>query len=197
MAFLDANGNYYPPASVAQYLNYQSNWGQSSGSPSASVAIPTGYRIIGGGALTTYVGAGILMTQSSPIGNSWQAASKSQKYVDNGQVHVFAIGISTGYIPEIGGYIDTTYSLNPLANSTYTGSGYGTVSFSGGIPSGYVLTGVGGMAQYNGGGRLLTQIAPYSDSSLDPRINVFVQSKDHGYVDSGTTYEYAIILKRR
>ncbi|HEV2805120.1 MAG TPA: hypothetical protein VGW57_09345 [Chthoniobacterales bacterium] len=67
----------------------------SSDTPTVSVSLPPGYRLVGGGAQANYGSAGQFLITSAPLADlsGWQASSRWHLHSDPGTVIAFAIGI--------------------------------------------------------------------------------------------------------
>jgi vibriolysin len=63
--------------------------------PNASVTLPSGYTLVGGGAQANYSSNGQFLTASAPLTDlpGWQATSRDLVLADPGTVTAFAIGI--------------------------------------------------------------------------------------------------------
>jgi len=163
-----------------------------SAHPSITAELPPGYTLLGGGAYADYgTGQGLLLTDSRPDGIQWVAQAKDHIYSSPGTVTAYAIGISSGYISGFNGYVDAvTHSA-----SSWSGTGYNSKSYQ--VPTGRVLSSIGGAAMYSGGkGRLLTDMIPFADSQYT-KPGALVWTKDHYYADSGYTYAYIVSIKKR
>lgn len=159
--------------------------------PNAVAALPPGYLLVGGGARAYWSTQGILLTGSYPNAFQWVASAKAHLKEDTGTVDAFAIGITSGNIPGFGS-LTATYNIT----STYSPSfSYSSVSVP--TPTGWVLSSVGGQSQYQGAGRLLSQLFPYPDPPAFSRLNARATSKDHGKADAGYTSAYAISIKKQ
>jgi hypothetical protein len=65
-----------------------------SGSPQATAAPPSGYKMVGGGAALTFDNAGLLLTASYPNeNNQWEGRGKAHLVGDNGTVTAYCIGL--------------------------------------------------------------------------------------------------------
>jgi hypothetical protein len=158
--------------------------------PNAVAALPPGYLLIGGGARANWSGAGLLLTESYPNAFQWVASAKDHRIASSGTVDAFAIGITSGSIPGFG-------SLSATYNSvtTFISTGYGSASVL--VPTGQVLSSVGGRAQYSSAGRMLVQMIPYSDPPAFSRPGAYVTSKDHFSVDGGYTTAYVVSIQKQ
>jgi hypothetical protein len=173
---------------LRNYISYTYMTSNSSQQPSVTAEVPQNYIVIGGGAQTS---TGILLTDSHPDYVQWVAGGKDHGYTQIGTVTAYAIGISTQYIPGFDGNLDVVYNQGDSSNNTW----YGNTKIEL-VPDDWVLSAIGGTAQYNAGGRLLTWLIPFFDHPNETRPGAWVSSKDHGYTDSGYTYAYFIAIKR-
>lgn len=157
--------------------------------PTASVSLPQGYQIIGGGACANYSagGYGSLLTGSYPSGlNSWVASSKDHMHVCSASITSYAIGITTGQISGFG-----SLAVN-IASSSVSSPAYQTPDAHQIITNGYVLSCLGGKATYNyGHGRMLFRIFPDNGEGAN------AYSKDHEVPDSGVTTAYSIMIRKQ
>jgi hypothetical protein len=160
--------------------------------PTATATIPAGHFIVGGGARINYLGAGGLLTESQPvdwgrdasgglIARSWRGSAKDHGIVDTVQLFVVALGLP----PCIDG---TCLQPSYASRSSYTPIGTDTVTAA--IPAGDALASIGGWAEYESNGRLLSRLMPFIGSAP----GATVKSKDHNYQDGGTTTAWAISL---
>lgn len=156
--------------------------------PNAVAALPPGYLLVGGGARANWDGAGVLLTDSYPSAFQWVASAKDHRLSDPGTVDAFVIGITSGSIPGFGS-LSATYN----SSTTYINTADGTASVQ--TPVGWVLTSVGGQAQYSSGGRMLWQLFPYGYAPN--RGAARATSKDHNIVSSGYTSAYAISIQKQ
>jgi len=122
--------------------------------PTAAATLPTGYKLIGGGALANWRGAGELLISSYPSNNAWVAQSKDHvdAEVNGATITVWAIGL---YDPQDRWDVKVT-----SAPVTYNKSDRSKVSVS--LPAGYTLTGGGAMTIPEEPGILLTGSFPSS-----------------------------------
>ena len=159
--------------------------------PTAVASVPPGYLLVGGGARANGNSQrGQLLTASYPYSfHEWIASAKDHHFSDPGTVEAFAIGIQQS-IPGFG-----VLNATPNNNFTWVKTGYGDASVA--APTGWVLTSVGGHAQYIGAGRLLTDLFPYFHSSN--RLGARAISKDHlgPYYTEGNTYAYTISIQKQ
>jgi len=157
---------------------------------SAVAALPPGYLLVGGGGRANWSTAGLLLTESYPNAFQWVASAKDHWITEYGSVDSFAIGITSGTIPGFG-----SLSVNYNSAVTWANSGYGVADVT--VPTGWVLSSVGGQAQYNGQGRMLCQLVPYVDPPTYSRPGGLAMSKDHYKYDSGYTTAFAVAISKK
>lgn len=165
----------------------------SSGHHVTAVAsVPPGYLLLGGGARANGTPQrGLLLTASYPYSfHEWIASAKDHHFSEIGTVDVFAIGIQQN-IPGFGA-LNATQNYN----STSVTTGYGVASVQ--APTGWVVSSVGGRAQYSGPGRMLTDLFPYWEPSVN-RLGTKVISKDHlgPYYTPGDTVAYTVSIQKQ
>jgi hypothetical protein len=158
--------------------------------PTGSVALPAGYLLVGGGTAAHWSTQGLYLTQTygNASSNTWSGAAKDHGHIENGYVTTYAIGVSTSLTKVCGGTSRTLFHFNSFSSPSFVATGYSTSSMS--VPSGHALTSVGGLASYNGPGRILTAITPWN-SAAQSQMGALATSKDHEYTDSGNTQAYA------
>jgi vibriolysin len=148
--------------------------------PQAQVTVPAGYKIIGGGALSNWSGAGNLLTASYPAtATRWVAAAKDHEVISPASLTVFACAIHDP-ANEWDVIIQTAKAaLAPHPQVAAT------------LPAGYVLTGGGAQVHYTGAGNFLTASYPVGNSGWEAR------GKDHAISDPAAITAYAIGLRHR
>jgi LysM domain len=153
--------------------------------PHVTVTMPSGFKVIGGGALANWRTNGSLLIASRPEGTTaWFAQSKDHSWPpDKGgaewtTITGWAIGL---YDPKDEWDVSIKTGQGPVHTAVL-----GTASAS--LDSGYVLTGGGAWATSNGPGILLT--ASYPDEKTWRAA-----AKDHGVPDDGTLTAYVIGIK--
>lgn len=152
-------------AELRSYMKEFSYTGSVASHPISNASLISGYQLIGGGGKINWTGNGNLLTRSDPVGNIWAVAGKDHQVSSPASATAYAIGITTGYIPGLNGYIERAHDYeNPI-------NGSGVMRFSGGsVPfydwvDGWIETSYGAKSLYsNGGGRLLFQIGDQSES---------------------------------
>lgn len=148
--------------------------------PRAQVTVPAGYKIIGGGALSNWSGAGNLLAASYPATpTQWVAAAKDHEVISPASLTAFALAIHDPANEWDVVIQKATASPAPHPQVTAT------------LPAGYVLTGGGGQLQYKGAGSFLTASYPVNNSAWEAR------GKDHGISDPSAIVAYAIGIRHR
>jgi len=175
---------------LRNYMAFVSSQSGAAAHPSAVAELPPGFKLVGGGARANYSGQGIMLVASYPDSFQWVAEAKDHRRADSGTVDAYAIGITAGSIPGFGS-IDTS----SISASTWVSTGYGTADLS--TPTGWVLASVGGAAQYDSWGRLLTDLIPFIDAPTNIKQGSKVRSKDHEVADSGFTTSYLISIRKQ
>jgi len=148
-----------------------------------------GDLLVGGGAQTGYTGAGQLLTKSFPLASgAWAAESKDHAgLTSSGVLSVSVIGMRR--CPAgTNRCFNSKISTDPPAGAAQS-TGYWSV-FSNPL-SGRVTTSVGAKIDYNGVGRMLTQLFPETTFGYGGTTATF---KDHTIVDSGTAFAYTVSL---
>jgi len=149
--------------------------------PFVRVNVPSPYKIIGGGALDNWSGAGNLLTGTYPETlNSWVARGKDHLTASPATITAYALAI---YDPK---------NEWDVLIQTATAGPVQWPQVVAGLPAGYILTGGGGLVQWTGAGNLLTASFPHS---LSP--GWVVQSKDHGITSPAWITSYAIGIRHR
>jgi len=137
---------------------------------------PTG-MLIGGGAYTPTPGQYLVGSDfSAQDTRGWMAQSKDHLTAAPGHVTATAIGIARCPAK----YVGQCLVAGRLSLATFIPSGY-SPAYSYSAPN--ALVSIGGMATYNGAGRMLADLFPKFNSA--PRPVAAVRSKDHVYPDSG------------
>jgi vibriolysin len=149
--------------------------GQIAQHPTAQVAVPQGYKLIGGGASDNWVGQGNMLTASYPSGNQWIGAGKDHQDASPSYITAYALGL---YDPDDDWEVIVVQQTSDPAQHPQA-----TVM----LPAGYVLTGGGASVDYGSGyGNILTASFPNGDSGWEAR------SKDHLVADPAKITAYAI-----
>lgn len=165
----------YPPFVIRQF----SATGQVGPSPQASVSLPTGYKLIGGGGQTNWRGYGSLLMVSQPSQNAWIARGKEHLSPDSTSATAWAIGIND---PK--DYWDVKIEQKSVAVSEVSA---GDISVS--LPPGYARTGGGAAAEVGGQGRLLTGTYPVGNNGWGAR------DSDHFIKQGGTLTVFVIGIR--
>jgi hypothetical protein len=148
--------------------------------PSVELSIPASYKIIGGGALDHWSGAGNLLTASFPKGSqTWFAAGKDHETSSPASITAFALALH-----------DSNNEWEVIIKSETSNSAPHPQAVAT-LPEGYTLTGGGAFVDWHGAGNLLTASFPSGDLSWEAR------SKDHDISDPSRITAYAIGVKRR
>ena len=119
---------------------------------------------LSGGALVNWTGPGNLLTRVTTS----DASSKEHGWPDEATINHYIISISS---------LVGTHELEGNSQLTQV-SGGGVLTAKVTLADGFVPTGVSGISIYQGVGRLLTRVAPFSASQY------FAESKDHLVTDS-------------
>jgi hypothetical protein len=152
--------------------------------PTAPATLPAGYKLIGGGALANWRGAGELLISSYPSNNAWIAQSKDHVDPEIGQptITVWAIGL---YDPQ-----DQWDVKVASSQVKYNNSDRSKVPVS--LPPGYTLTGGGAMTSPENPGILLTGSFPVNANSWQ------ANAQDHSIKGGpGTVTAYVIGIKAK
>lgn len=156
--------------------------------PAASVNVPSGHILLGGGAQTNFFGAQFL-TMSRPLttGGKWYAQSKD--HIDSAPQSVTATVISMPACPP-----GLNYCLSSVVNaaSAAAPSGYHLLSNLN-TAADLVVSGVGATSGYNGTGRLLADLFPL----MEQGGGVSMSSKDHIVQDTGSDDAWYVAIRRQ
>ncbi|MCX8489708.1 MAG: hypothetical protein ORN54_01425 [Cyclobacteriaceae bacterium] len=171
---------------LRSYMQVFSIPGGTQSAPSASVTIPTGYLLLGGGTKINWTAPGNLLVHSYPAGNTWNSKGKDHLYSSPASITSYAIAIQDVNIPGFG-FLESAIS----SASQFSSSGTKTVGVT--IPSGWIVTCPGGRVSYGSWGRMLTGIQIPTDSPFTSSVT----SKDQGYADGGTTFAYAVRIRKK
>ncbi|MCG8379087.1 MAG: cell envelope integrity protein TolA [Proteobacteria bacterium] len=161
-------------------LKVFSHTGEKEQHPTASVRVPSEYKILGGGAENHWKGAGNLLTSSYPKdAQTWYASGKDHSHVSPSTITVWAIALHDP---------DNDWDVR-IFNQTGQTAQHPNASIT--IPSSFVMTGGGAKVNWTGEGNLLTASFPKDQHSWEAR------SKDHSIASPGTITVYAIGIRRR
>jgi vibriolysin len=148
--------------------------------PSVQVNVPSQFKIIGGGALDHWSGAGNLLTASFPSGlHTWVAAGKDHEQSSPASITAFAVALFDPADEWDVIVISETSSVEPHPSATAV------------LPVGFTLTGGGAFVDWHGAGNLLTASFPNSDTSWEAR------SKDHDISDPAKITAFAIGVRHK
>lgn len=148
--------------------------------PQSSVYVSPPYKVIGGGAIVHWSGAGSLLTASYPeLPHWWTAAGKDHLSPSSASITAYALAIEDPFDEWDVRIVSATGgpSSHPRATAA--------------LPPGYVLTGGGARVHWTGAGNLLTASFPSTASSWEAR------SKDHGIYSPASITAYAIGIRHR
>jgi phage tail protein X len=149
--------------------------------PQVTVGLPSGYKLIGGGAQVNWRGNGNLLVASFPNGNTWSAKGKDHNVSDPSSITAWAIGLEDP---------SDQWDVKIVSNSVnYNGGAHGNVSVN--LPLGYARTGGGAASEFGGEGRLLTGSYPNDSNGW------IATDKDHENAQAGTLTAYVIGIKPR
>ncbi len=157
-------------------------------SPSKSITIQLDEILLGGGVkVNVPPGGSNLLVYSFPNGtNSWTAKSKDHLVSSPATLDVYAIAIKNVDIPGFG-FLESGISIaGPQIGS-------GTQVAGSTIPTGWITSCPGGQATFSGYGRMIMDMKV---TSSDP-FAFSTRSKDHKRVDSGSTYAYAVRIRKK
>jgi hypothetical protein len=147
---------------------------------SATVDVPTGYKLLSGGALDSWTGGGNLLTSSFPQGEntSWRATGKDHHAHEDAPITAYAI---VTYDPDdIWDVAQTSVKVGPWSSGTFQAP----------VKDGYLMIGGGAEATWDTAGIYLT--ASYPDAAGGAWIG---KAKDHTDSDTGYFTAYALGLK--
>jgi len=148
--------------------------------PEVRVTVPTGYKIIGGGAHVEYQGPGNMLTASYPAGSStWVARSKDHEEPSPARLEAWAVAL---YDP------NDEWDVR-IVSATSSPASHPVASVT--LPDGYTMTGGGAVAHWTSNGSLLTASYPQSSRSWQAR------SKDHIKPDPAALTVYVIGIRPR
>jgi hypothetical protein len=158
-----------------------SSQGYSGPHPRSEVTVPSGYKLIGGGANIERVEPGNLLTASYPeTSRTWVATGKDHGPASPAHIAAFAVGL---YDPndewEVLIHAATSY---PRAAHPYSVAQ---------VPDGFTMTGGGAFVHWDGYGNLLTASYPQDGSTWR------ADSKDHDQPDPAVVTAYVIGLRHR
>lgn len=148
--------------------------------PRIQLNVPVGYKIIGGGALSNWSGAGNLLTAAYPASPvRWVAAGKDHEVISPATLTAFALAIHDP--ANEWDVVIQTATAAPAPHPQVAAT----------LPAGYVLTGGGAQVHWTGAGNFLTASYPVTGSAWEAR------GKDHSIADPAAITAYAIGLRHR
>jgi hypothetical protein len=148
--------------------------------PSIDFTVPSEYKILGGGALDNWSGAGNLLTASYPKGlQTWSVAGKDHEAPSPASLTLFALAL---YDPNNEWDVTIEQETSDPASHPQAAAT---------LLPGYTLTGGGAFVDYHGAGNLLTASFPTSVAAWEAR------SKDHDLADPARITAYAIGIRHR
>lgn len=167
-----------PPAALK--VERFCNTGEQANHPTAEVEVPAAYKIVGGGAIINWTGAGSLLTASYPESlQKWVAAGKDHGVASPSSITVCALAL---FDP------DDVWDVRIFdATSDSASHPFAQVS----VPADYTMVGGGARVNWTGDGNLLTESFPNSLGSWEAR------SKDHLYPSPATITVSAIGIKAK
>jgi hypothetical protein len=174
-------------ASLRSMMNITCTQGASAYWPHAAATIPSGNILIGGGATTFANNPGQFLFDTRPADDTWFGQGKDHYYSDYNTAMACSISIPR-CPPGLWGLCLKTEIRNWTSGTTSWGWGTALSTNS----PGFVLSSIGGRANFGGAGRLLTDlIVVHMFSGLG---TVWVYSKDHILSDPNSTTAYTVAL---
>ncbi|CAG0886551.1 unnamed protein product [Darwinula stevensoni] len=149
--------------------------------PEVQVLVPSGWKVISGGAVAHYNADGALLTKSIPLMNNsvpqgWIAASKDHGNYDPHTLTVYAVAL-----------YDPNNDWDVTVNVAQLGSPVPFPEISVMLQDGYALTGGGAFDVWTGQGNLLVKSRPGDDSQ-----SWIAGGKEHRASSPATMKAYAI-----
>ncbi len=156
----------------------------NSNSPTASVSVPSGCLLVGGGADDQYNGYGNILISSRPNMNEWDVAGQAYRRSDPSKITAYAIGIEDISYPNVG-HLQVAVYQTQTAVLSGEGDCYADAT------TGFALTCPGGYTISHTYGRLLVGLFP-----SEPGAQVI--SKDTpGFLDYGSVGAYTVAIQKR
>lgn len=156
--------------------------GTASDVPETHLKVPSGYKIISGGARINWTDPGLLLTASYPLDSqTWVAVGKAHQFSSKAAIEIWVLAV-----PE------ADWDVTIETNQSSTTAQYPDAVAK--VPSGYILTGGGAQALWdrNGvGGSLLTASYPFDSESW------YAKSKEHFVGEKVKIISYAIGIKAK
>jgi hypothetical protein len=149
--------------------------------PSATVPLPEGFVLTGGGASVDYgAGYGNLLTASFPDGDtSWTARSKDHLTPDEAKITAYAIGLQ----PKRGNNVKIIHAITER-----TGPVAAHPAAQVAVADGFTLSGGGAIDNWNAPGNLLTALYPHG-------VSWVAAGKDHIDPSPANITVYAIGIR--
>ncbi|CAG0879143.1 unnamed protein product [Darwinula stevensoni] len=152
--------------------------------PEVQVQVPAGWKVISGGGMVEYGGAGALLTKSMPlvvdgVPRGWMAASKDHLVVDPGYITAYAVAL-----------YDPTNLWKVIVNETELGTPQQHPVVTVQLEDSYALVGGGAYDMYAEPGNLLVASRPGDDGK-----SWIAGGKDHLVVSPANIKAYAIGLR--
>jgi hypothetical protein len=149
--------------------------------PEARVVVPEGYKLLCGGALDNWNGAGNMLTASFPESdNTWCARGKDFEHADPASITAFALAV---YDP------DDIWEVRIFESRPSPAASWPEQEVT--AESGYVMVGGGAKVDFTGHGSLLFASHPVGES----KTTWHAQSKDHLRPAPAKITAYAVGLK--
>jgi hypothetical protein len=148
--------------------------------PSVQITVPSGFKILGGGAFDHWTGAGNLLTASYPMSvDTWFAAGKDHEVSSPAAISAYAIALHDP---------NNEWDVKIVHETSNPAPHPQAVAI---LPDDYVMTGGGAFVNWHGAGNLLTASFPNGEHSWEAR------SKDHDISDPAQITAYVIGIKPR
>ena len=170
-----------PPLVIPKFTNKSA----AASQPSASVTVPNGYKMLGGGAVIDSVEPSNFLTASYPVNRqTWFAAGKDHEVASPASIRVWAFAIED---------LDDIWDVQ-MVSATSGPASHPKVAV--GLTDDYVLTGGGAFVDYRGAGSMLTASFPGETAEGD-WFKWEAHSKDHQISDPAQLTVYAIGIRLR
>jgi vibriolysin len=146
--------------------------------PTATVGLPVGYALTGGGGLTNWAGSGNLLTASYPLSpTAWEVRAKDHEVSDPAEATAYIIGIRRRQGPVPQSNISSAVSGTDPHPSAMVA-----------VAAGFMLVGGGARVNWTGAGNLLTASFPSGNDWI-------ASSKDHDISDPADISVFAIGIR--
>lgn len=182
---IDTSENTTPDLTLRRFESKAIQDQSPSENPSASVQMPHGFKVVSGGAILHYHGAGELLYSSEPQLNSnevpigWSVRGRYHIHKDKGEIQAFANAI---YDPA------DEWDVKVVSSISTTASHPATVAT---LPADYTLLGGGGKVHFRGKGSMLVSCRPVGSHGWE------AAAKDHLVGDKGEVQAFAIGIKNK